>query len=476
MSLDSAALGLALRTRKNLRSNAQRKPVTLLVMGQSTEQGPIPLSDRPAWPNAFTSQRNPGFMQKRLIAQPNRGGWWAKVHDAMWDWGYDLDIINGAVGGASLLSHIIGTVAARQNNTPYYKRRSAANYPDLGDFGELVQTMDGKVFNVTAGRNRQAFNTPPFAGVVGTTAYQDFVAFGQTAEATGATAPDTSSVAVGSSVADGAVTLTRVDAASVVVENTFYPGIDPAVNGGLPNINFGGALGERAAGAGFDPLGIIAHADRMAQQAAPAELKIVYFSNGQSDLGIGPITYQRACMMLANYFLRRGWQVVLGNTIFSPASSGSTQTNYQSQMDGVDAAVAALSSFYPGKCYRGANLHNVLGRVGEMGGQRCTGSVSGTTLTVSGVQAKSGSGIAVGQNVWNGTALVGVVAAMGTGTGGTGSYTLDRTASVAGGTALICAGSGLQFDGIHQNGSMVDAGGAAIADSLKAFLPRRIAS
>lgn len=473
MSLDSAALGLALRTRKNLRSNAQRKPVTLLVLGQSTEQGPVPLSDRSAWPNAFASQRNHGFMQKRLIPQPNRGGWWPKVHDAMWDWGYDLDIINGAVGGASLLSQIIGTVASRQNNWPYYRRRMGANYPDLGDFGELVQTSDGKIFNVTAGRSRQAFNTPPFAGVVGTSAYQDFVAFGQSSETSGATPPDTSSVAVGGSVADGALTLTRVDATSVVTENSFYPGIDPAVNGGQPNVNFGGALGERAAGAGFDPLGIIAHADRMAQQAAPAELKIVYFSNGQSDLGLGPITYQRACMMLANYFLRRGWQVVLGNTIFSPGSSGSTQANYQSQIDGVDAAVVALDAAYPGKCFRGANLHNALGRTGPMGGQRCTGGVSGMTLTVSAVQANSGSGVAVGQNVWNGTASVGIVTALGTGTGGAGTYTLDRTSSVAGGTALVCAGSGLQFDGVHQNGSVADAGGAAIADSLKIFLPRR---
>lgn len=137
MSLDSAALGLALRTSKSLRSNARRKPVTLLVMGQSTEQGPIPLSDRAAWPNAFQSSRDPGFMQKRLIPQPNRGGWWSKVHDALWDWGYDVDIINAAVGGASLEAHIIGTVQVRQNNNPYYQKRAGSvNYPDLGDFGD----------------------------------------------------------------------------------------------------------------------------------------------------------------------------------------------------------------------------------------------------------------------------------------------------------------------------------------------------
>ncbi|MDX3901230.1 MAG: hypothetical protein QHC40_12090 [Sphingobium sp.] len=111
MSLDSAALGLALRTRKSLRLNASRKPATLLVLGQSTEQGPIPLADQAAYPNALTSARNPGFAQKRLVPVAGRGGWWAKVYDDLWDWGYDLDIINGAVGGASLLDHIVGTIA-----------------------------------------------------------------------------------------------------------------------------------------------------------------------------------------------------------------------------------------------------------------------------------------------------------------------------------------------------------------------------
>ncbi len=475
MSLDSAALGLALRTNKSLRSNARRKPVTLLVMGQSTEQGPIPLSDRAAWPNAFQSTRDPGFMQKRLIPQPNRGGWWCKVHDALWDWGYDVDIINAAVGGASLEAHMIGTVQVRQNNNPYHQKRAGSvNYPDLGDFGDLIRTSDNKVFNVTAGRKRQAFNDSPHEGVVGTSVQQDFVGFGQTSEASGASAPDTSVVAIGGSVTDGQLTLTRVNEAYYASETVFYPGIDAAVNGGQPNQQYNGRLGERAAGRGYDPLGIIAHAHRLAQQAAPSEMKIVYFSNGQSDLGVSALGYQYALMMLLNFFLRRGWTAVIGNTIYSPASAGSTSANYGNQVAGADAAVTALLPHYPGKVFRGANLFAVLGSTGAMGGQRCVGGISGTTLTVASVSAGQGCGIAVGQNVWNGTTLVGVIAALGTGTGGSGTYTLDRAASVSGGTTLICAGSGLQYDGVHQNGSVVDAGGAAIADSLKAILPLRV--
>lgn len=329
------------------------------------------------------------------------------------------------------------------------------------------------MFNVAAGRKRQAFNDSPHEGVVGTSVQQDFVGFGQTSEASGASAPDTSAVAIGGSVTDGQLTLTRVNEAYYASETVFYPGVDAAVNGGQPNQQYNGRLGERAAGRGYDPLGIIAHAHRLAQQAAPSEMKIVYFSNGQSDLGVSALGYQYALMMLLNFFLRRGWTAVIGNTIYSPASAGSTSANYGNQVAGADAAVAALLPHYPGKVFRGANLFAALGSTGAMGGQRCVGGVSGTTLTVASVSAGQGSGIAVGQNVWNGTALVGVVSALGTGTGGSGTYTLDRAASVSGGTTLICAGQGLQYDGVHQNGSVVDAGGAAIADSLKSILPLR---
>lgn len=469
MSLASAALGLAMKLQSSLRSSASRIPITLLVIGQSTEQGPIPLTDRAANPEAFVSARNPGFMQKRVVSNPNRGGWWPAVHEIMWDWGYDLDIFNAAVGGASLLDHIVGTLGARVNNFPYYQRRPSVGYPDLGDTGHYIQTPDNKIFNVTGGRKRQAYNDLPFEGAVGTSVLQDFVGFSQTTELSGAAVPDTSTVAVGGSIADGALNLTRVDAALYTSEANFLPGHD----GSQPNLNWSGTLGERAAGRGFDPLGIITHANRLSQQAAPAERKIVYFSQGQSDLGASALGYQKPLMILANYFLRRGWTVVLGNTIFSPASAGSTVANYNNQAKAVDDAVAALAAFYPGRIFKGANLHDALGRTGNMGGQRCTGGVAGTTLTVSAIQANSGSGIAVGQRVWNGQTLVGIISALGTGNGGTGTYTLDRAAAVAAGTTLVCAGMGMQYDGVHQTGLVVRPGAAAISDSLKAILAQR---
>lgn len=468
---DVLARGIAVRAQSiaaAVPKQGLRKKVTLLVLGQSTEQGPVLLNDKAAWPNAFASLRNPGFMQKRVVSNPNRGGWWPKVYDDLWDWGYDLDVLNAAVGGASLLDHIVGTYNSRVSNYVYYQARPSVGYPDLGDFGQVI-AFNGMSFVISGGRKRQAYNDLPFQGAVGTSVLQDFIGYSQTSELSGSTAPDVSAVPVGGTVADGSLTLTRLDGAYYVSEATFLPGHD----GTQPNINWTGTFGERLAGRGFDPLGIITHANRLAQQAAPSELKIVYFSQGQSDLGASATGYQKPLMILANYFLRRGWTVVLGNTVFSPASSGSTQANYDSQATAVDNAIAALSVFYPGKVYRGANLHNALGRTGRMGGMRVTGSITGNNLLTI-TATLSGSEVAPGQKVYDGQTVVGTVATLGTynGTSGAGTVNLIAGATNVGSRTLISVGSGLQFDGVHMNGSVVADGGAAIANSLKAFLPR----
>lgn len=468
----------------SLRSNSARKPATLLVLGQSTEQGPVYLSDKATYPNAFTSARNPGFAQKRLVPVANRGSYWAKVYDDMWDWGYDLDILNGAVGGASLLTHICGTLQLWVANSAYYQqRKTSLNYPDMGDYGDVIQITNGvtRHFVPSAARKRQAFNAAPFLGVVGTSTYQDFVGFSQTGELSGGSLPDVSTVAVGATITDGTNTLLRVDSGFLQNESVFYPGIDPAVNSGQPNYNLFGTFGERSAGYGWDPLGIIAAAERLAAGAVPSELKLVWFSQGQADLGAAATTYQRAVMLLSNFFLRRGWTVILGNTVYSPASAGSTSANYQLQVDGVDAAVTALQAAYPGQVQRGANLFSALGTTGAMGGQKATAAaIASNVLTVSTVQAGSGSGFAVGQRIFNGAATasspsLGTIVSLGTGTGGTGTYNLSGGVDTAS-TAMVGVGSGLQFDGVHFNGSMVASAGAAVATSLKAFLPQRALS
>lgn len=448
-----------------------RPRVAVLVFGQSNEQGPVPITDRAAYPQAFTSTRNPGVLVPLSpIPVRDRGGWWPKVYDDLYDWGYDLQIVNAAVGGMGMLSHVTGYANSRVNSQAYYQKRTGTNHPDRGDYGDVYST-GGKWFNVIGGRNRQAFNAPPHAGVVGTSTYQDFIGFGPTSEISAASPPDVSAVAVGDTIADGTLSIKCILDRYSTSGSSFDP---TSVQ------NIGGVLGEGAAGYGFDPLGILTRAWEMLA-ATHAQRKIVYFSQGQSDLGISSTTYKNAVIQTAAFFLRRNVDVVLGNTVYSPASSGSTAGNYQNQVDGCSLAKAALDPYYPGKVYLGANLYGSMGTTGPMGGQSTTASVSGTTMTVTALKANSGTGIAVGQNVWNGQTLLGTVLSQLTGTAGsTGTYQLSASATVAS-TTLVCAGAWIQYDGVHISGAGavgpavggVSSAGKYVADSLKAFLPQR---
>ena len=450
-----------------------RPTVAVLVIGQSNEQGAVPISDRAAYPQAFVSAKNPGVVSPGPIPVRNRGGWWHKVYDDLYDWGYDLRVLNGAVGGMSLLTHCCGYVQTRANSTAYYKKRTTANFPDRGDFGDIY-AIGSKYFVVTGNaRNRSAFNSTPHINATGANGYQDFVSFSAESLLSGGSAPDVSAVALGGTVSDGDLTLTciGVDNSRYGASSTYDP---------LGVLNLGGVLGEPNAGYGFDPLGILTRAWEMLA-ATHATRRIVYFAQGQADLGNGSTTYARAVLQMATFFLNRNVDVVLGNTTYSPASSFSTSANYQAQVDGCASAKATLDTHFPGRVYLGANLYSLMGTTGPMGGQSVTASMAGTTLTVSAVKATSGSGIAVGQNVWNGQTLVGTVVSQLSGTpGGVGTYQISASATISS-TTIVCAGSWLQYDGIHINGAGavgqavggVSCAGKHVADSLKAILPQR---
>lgn len=92
--------------------------------------------------------------------------------------------------------------------------------------------------------------------------------------------------------------------------------------------------------------------------------------------------------------------------------------------------VAKQALFYY-KCARGYSCD-----FGGYGGTTFTGSTSGNTLTVTAV---SGGTLAVGQEVkWLGITATPVITALGTGTGGVGTYTLNITPGIAApaGTAM----------------------------------------
>lgn len=462
-----------------------KQTVAILVIGQSNEQGVVNLSDKANYPQAFRSERVDGVHVPFSpdVAVANRGGWWCKVYDDLYDWGYDAHIINGAVGGMGMQLHCSGAVQTRLNNTAYYiKRDTNLNYPDRGDFGDIVQ-ISNKFFVPTGNaRKRSAFNTAPYRGLVGTATYQDYVAFGANYQSdpfisgvTGSSAPDVSAITVGQTVTDGDIIFTCVGVSGGAYDPTGT--YDP--NG---NRTLGGMFGELNAGFGFDPLGIISRGWE-ALAKVHASKKIVYIQNGQTDLGVGNTSYARSLAGVATFFLRRNCTVMIGNTLYSPGSSNSTNAFYTAQVEGVDQAIALMSPHFPNRVFRGANLYASMGTTGPMGGQRFVGSVSGTTLTVTSVSSNQGSGIAVGQNLWdsvNNNTPVGTIVSQLTGTtGGVGTYQISTSTTITSKT-LITAGQWLQYDAVHINGAGavgpnvngIHSAGHYISEALKTILPQ----
>ncbi|TCL90325.1 hypothetical protein C8J38_10841 [Rhizobium sp. PP-WC-2G-219] len=455
------------------------KKVAIVALGQSLNQGPVLYADDfAAYPQAFRSLKKAGVAVPMApdAGDFNRGGWWPKVFDDMLDEGYELEIVNCAIGGMDALLHLCGFVQTWTANTGYYQKRPAS-YPDRGDFGDIVQ-IGTRVFNVTVGRLRTAISNGPAPNPAGGAANSDYIQYGQTSEATGATQPDVSSVAIGGTIVDGGITFTRLNEALYQPGGTF----DPT---GTSIATLGGVLTEYHAGRGFDPLGILARAYNAAA-ARQGDYRFIYWDQGQSNLGASRNTYGRAVRIMGNYFARRNIGVILGNTTYSPASSGSIDANYQNQILGVADAIADLNAAYPGKAFAGANLYAAMGSTGVMGGQQCTASVSGTTLTVTALKASSGTGLAAGQTVWNTSVSAAVKVAkiltqLGGTAGGIGTYQLDASATVASTSAIISAGDWLQFDGIHIRGAGAvgpDVGGVpcaakAITAALKLILPDR---
>ena len=112
-----------------------------------------------------------------------------------------------------------------------------------------------------------------------------------------------------------------------------------------------------------------------------------------------------------------------------------TLKNASKQDTYFDATIAALR--LGSACRRTRNKAYPVGTQIVVAGFAGTASISGPTLTVTAV----GSGtLAVGSVVVVGTAVYGTIAALGTGTGGTGTYTLAAGAVAVGSSAMLASG------------------------------------
>lgn len=451
MGKDTIARGISL-------ANAvYSNEVALLVFGQSTEYGQAQDWEQTAYPLAFRSAIDPGFVAPfgSDVPRLNSGGWLAYVHDALNAAGYKVNAANAAVPGINLVTEVVGYVNPRGNTTLYYGQRASVGYPDRGDYGQIL-TFGGKFFRATTANLRDCFSGSVGSATGQTGGYQNFVGYSGSL-ATAASAPDVSATAVGATVTDGSITLTCVNPNYYTSEASFQPGGIVANNGNssLPNLAWNGVIGERNAGRGFDPLGVLQRAHELGSKLRGVR-RIVYFAHGQANLTwmtSSAVQWQSAVIIAMNFFLQRGWEVMIGNTVYSGCSAAATLANYQAQVTACDNAVSVLQAIYgASRVHRGPNHFALMGSDGPMGSQRITGSVSSNVLTVSAVDGTRGTGVATGQRVFYTDPSTGQFALKGTTTGplGGGTYSLSSGVDITSST-LQCVGAWIQGDGVHPN-------------------------
>jgi hypothetical protein len=368
MAMDIDAQGLALRARHL--AGLSRPAIALGVLGQSNERGNVSqLTDAASYPAAFQSARNPGAGVPFAPSVSRLGGYWPAVVDELCDWGYDLQIVNGAIGGLSFLTQLTPYINTRQGNfSGYSVQRQPGGTGDRGDFGSVI-TITGfgsapttRYFVcVAGGQQRFVTNRPPIVNALGNS-YQDAAQW-TVGATTAAVAPDFSTAAaptgtalLGGQVVDGGITWARIN-------ESFYG----ALNNGVMVSEHPDTLVASGAqlGRGFDPLGIC---DRLLEELTRvrAARRIVYIAYGQSDLGVGAAVFSAILQSAAQFFLNRGCEVMLGLTNFSPLSSGATSTSYGNMGAGLASAIATLQAKYPGKVWAGANLYQAMGSTGPM--------------------------------------------------------------------------------------------------------------
>lgn len=443
-------------------------PIAVGVFGQSVELGSVLATDQAGYPQAFQSQKNPAMFSPGgpATGAGGRGGFWMGVHDELYDWGYDLRLVNGALGSLSFTQDAAGQVLFRQNNGAVRARRlpgagNGGNGGDRGYYGDVL-VSNGRVFVCTTGRQVAAFSDGPFRINAGQTNldYRETVG----TEATAGSAPDFSTATVGATVTDGTVVWTCVstDAAGL----------------GLTN---GTIMGESNKGFGFDPFGAMARLHEQMQQVHGVYRKIIYISNGQSDISATTAWYRDALVSIGNYFLVRGYEIMVGLTTWFPLSTVAAYNNLKQGR--IDALTILRATVNGAKVYDGADLYTLMGVTGPMGGWRGVATIASGVMTVA--STSNGAGIEVGQTITNNAttpATLGTVTGIGTYTAASGVGTVTVSAADQASNTFRTLGDFIYpSDGTHLNGrgnvgpalNGVSPIKTHVSEAFKAILPQR---
>lgn len=338
-----------------------RRSVAIGVMGQSNERGNVLTSDMAAYPNAFRSLIRPSVSVPIGPAATIAGGWHCYLYDALYRAGWQPRIVNGAVGGASFITQVAGFLPFWSANTVFYQLRTPSRAGDRGYSGQLMSPDGSTVWRCIVGDNMWAFNSGPDLtagnGIGG--ADLDYVATTPNSVTPSTSATTGASKPTFPATPTRGQTVAEAPSSGIAVQWRW----EGYIGGNF--VNSGTVCQEAQRGIGFDPLGII-HRLHEDMQRVDADRKIIYIANGQADLGATAAQYSAALQSIANFYLARGYEVMIGLTNYSPGSSpsGGWATTLQA---GRNAAISALQSgTYGSRVYSGADLYALMGTTGPM--------------------------------------------------------------------------------------------------------------
>ncbi|MBM5575849.1 hypothetical protein [Deefgea sp. CFH1-16] len=288
--------------------------VALGILGQSNELGATCNFNATANKYFYGSAAAPsqGIFEPVKLAPQGFGSMFTYAADLLARDGISVRLMNGSLGGASMLNEFTGFawVAGRANSTNYRGKRTASlGAGDLGHRGDFV-FENGRLYECTVGRSDLAFLdslTPIMFNGVPYYSTSSIVR-GAAAALTAASKPTFSASAiVGDTVVDGAITWTCVSSTTTAVDH----------GNGLFVFKYDDS--------NFDPYYACA---RLATELVkygndnnPAPLsprnQYVYLQNGQSDAGILSALYTRAVAQVAAYFSNKRISVICGLSVFS---------------------------------------------------------------------------------------------------------------------------------------------------------------
>lgn len=324
-------------------------------------------------PNLFQSQRNPGvFTPIGPAVSANIGNWLPPIYDTLYDYGYNVHFVNGSLGSISFVRHVAGWNEVWNANetspisNPIMRNARAASghgFQDAGDNGTVVTyaitsgANSGKtaVFQCTAGGANvwsMYQSSTPIPGSIGASSGSvynlDYIYTPAAGGTTGASNPFTSYAgAVGGTVTDNALTWT-----CVTMWTTASGPTDAAFSG------YGSAVSFSDGKYGFDPLGILNRLHQEMQRLPPKWEKWIYLGNAQSDEFTSTTAwYTNALEQIIQYFLNRGYKVMVGLSCYD--NSGNNVTAYNNLTTQLNNALTYFSG--NPNVVAGANLYTLMG-------------------------------------------------------------------------------------------------------------------